>query len=38
MKKTIIMVTHDPEAAEQASRVLHLNKGSFVAKPEGVPA
>lgn len=38
MKKTIIMVTHDPEAAAQASRVLHLNKGSFVAQAEGVAA
>jgi putative ABC transport system ATP-binding protein len=27
--KTIIMVTHDPEAARHAGRVLHLNKGSF---------
>jgi putative ABC transport system ATP-binding protein len=25
--KTIIMVTHDPHAAERASRVLHLDKG-----------
>ena len=26
-KKTIIMVTHDPHAAERAHRVLHLDKG-----------
>jgi putative ABC transport system ATP-binding protein len=26
-KKTIIMVTHDPNAAERASRQLHLDKG-----------
>jgi putative ABC transport system ATP-binding protein len=26
-KKTIIMVTHDPHAAERAKRVLHLDKG-----------
>jgi len=26
-KKTIVMVTHDPHAAERASRVLHLEKG-----------
>jgi putative ABC transport system ATP-binding protein len=26
-KKTIIMVTHDPHAAERAQRVLHLDKG-----------
>jgi putative ABC transport system ATP-binding protein len=30
MGKTIIMVTHDPEAARYASRVLHLDKGRFV--------
>jgi putative ABC transport system ATP-binding protein len=28
--KTIIMVTHDPKAAEHASRLLHLDKGSLV--------
>jgi putative ABC transport system ATP-binding protein len=28
--KTIIVVTHDPEAANHAKRVLHLNKGIFV--------
>ncbi|HIJ61822.1 MAG TPA: ABC transporter ATP-binding protein [Rhodospirillaceae bacterium] len=27
--KTIVMVTHDPEAAKFASRVLHLDKGRF---------
>ena len=27
--KTVIMVTHDPHAAERASRVLHLEKGVF---------
>ena len=26
-KKTIVMVTHDPHAAERANRVLHLEKG-----------
>ncbi|MDG5498056.1 ABC transporter ATP-binding protein [Niveispirillum sp. BGYR6] len=30
MGKTIIMVTHDPEAARYASRVLHLDKGRFI--------
>lgn len=30
--KTIVMVTHDPEAARYASRVLHLDKGRFVQK------
>ena len=28
--KTIVMVTHDPEAARFAGRVLHLDKGVFV--------
>ena len=26
-KKTIVMVTHDPRAAERARRVRHLEKG-----------
>jgi len=30
MEKTIVMVTHDPQAALQARRTLHLDKGSFV--------
>ena len=30
--KTIIMVTHDPEAAKYAKRTVHLDKGEFVAK------
>lgn len=29
-KKTIIMVTHDPHAAEKADRVRHLDKGDLV--------
>jgi len=28
--KTIIMVTHDPRAAERADRILHLEKGQLV--------
>jgi len=28
--KTIVMVTHDPEAAKYAKRTLHLDKGRFV--------
>ncbi len=32
--KTIIMVTHDPKAAEHASHVLHLDKGTLVERPE----
>jgi putative ABC transport system ATP-binding protein len=27
LKKTILMVTHDPHAAERAQRILHLDKG-----------
>jgi putative ABC transport system ATP-binding protein len=27
--KTIVMVTHDPHAAERATRILHLEKGSL---------
>src|SRR5829696_5706820 len=30
LNKTIIMVTHDPHAAERAGRVLHLEKGRLV--------
>jgi putative ABC transport system ATP-binding protein len=30
--KTIVMVTHDPEAAKYARRTLHLDKGRFVEK------
>ncbi|MGH7485306.1 MAG: ABC transporter ATP-binding protein, partial [bacterium] len=29
--KTIIMVTHDPKAANYASRQLHVDKGKLVA-------
>lgn len=30
--KTIVMVTHDPQAAKFAKRTLHLDKGQFVEK------
>lgn len=30
-QKTIVMVTHDPHAAERAHRVLHLDKGALTA-------
>jgi putative ABC transport system ATP-binding protein len=30
LRKTIIMVTHDPRAARRADRVLHLEKGQLV--------
>ncbi len=29
--KTIVMVTHDPKAAEHARRSLHLDKGTLAA-------
>ena len=32
--KTIIMVTHDPKAAEHASHVLHLDKGTLVERAQ----
>ncbi|MBU1100273.1 MAG: ABC transporter ATP-binding protein [Bacteroidetes bacterium] len=32
-KKTIVMVTHDPHAAERATRVVHLDKGDLVVEP-----
>ncbi|WP_041969450.1 ABC transporter ATP-binding protein [Geobacter sp. OR-1] len=31
--KTVIMVTHDPRAAEKAHRVIHLEKGLLVTDP-----
>ncbi len=30
LNKTIIMVTHDPRAAERAQRILHLEKGQLI--------
>jgi len=36
--KTIIMVTHDPKAAEYACHTLHLDKGSLVEHGEPLPA
>jgi putative ABC transport system ATP-binding protein len=36
--KTIIMVTHDPKAAEYATHTLHLDKGSLVEHGETLPA
>jgi putative ABC transport system ATP-binding protein len=32
--KTIVMVTHDPKAAEYANHVLHLDKGTLVEQAE----
>ncbi len=37
-KKTIVMVTHDPHAAERATRVLHLEKGTLVEQAPAVAA
>jgi putative ABC transport system ATP-binding protein len=34
--KTVIMVTHDPRAAEKAHRVIHLEKGLLVPDPQSV--
>ena len=36
--KTIVMVTHDPKAAEYAHHTLHLDKGTLVSEPELSPA
>ena len=36
--KTIVMVTHDPKAAEFASHILHLDKGALVDAPAGAAA
>ena len=33
--KTIVMVTHDPKAAEHARRALHLDKGTLAASTDG---
>lgn len=32
LNKTIVMVTHDPRAAERADRVVHLEKGQLVSQ------
>ena len=32
--KTIVMVTHDPKAAEYATHTLHLDKGNLVEQVE----
>jgi putative ABC transport system ATP-binding protein len=32
LQKTILLVTHDPRAAERAGRILHLEKGRLVEK------
>ena len=34
--KTIIMVTHDPKAAEYARHILHLDKGALIERPEAL--
>lgn len=36
--KTIVMVTHDPKAAEYARQSLHLDKGSLVEQGAAVPS
>jgi putative ABC transport system ATP-binding protein len=37
-EKTIVMVTHDPKAAQHAKRILHLEKGLLVESVEGQAA
>jgi putative ABC transport system ATP-binding protein len=37
-RKTIVMVTHDPRAAQYASRRLYVDKGSLAPAPLGVAA
>lgn len=37
LKKTILLVTHDPRAARRAQRVLHLEKGQLVEASEVYP-
>lgn len=34
LNKTIVLVTHDPRAAERADRILHLDKGVLVREQE----
>jgi putative ABC transport system ATP-binding protein len=36
LHKTILLVTHDPRAAERAQRVLHLHKGQLVEAAAGI--
>jgi len=36
--KTVLMVTHDPRAAERARRTLHLDKGVLVREEQGAAA
>jgi len=38
LNKTIIMVTHDPRAAQRAQRILHLEKGLLVESMAGAGA
>jgi putative ABC transport system ATP-binding protein len=35
LKKTLVMVTHDPKCAAYAERALHLEKGRLVGAPKG---
>ncbi len=37
-QKTIVMVTHDPNAADRAGRTLHLEKGALLQKGAARPA
>jgi putative ABC transport system ATP-binding protein len=35
-RKTIVMVTHDPHAADRATHILHLEKGTLVERHEAI--
>ena len=35
LRKTILLVTHDPRAAARADRVLHLDKGQLIERQRG---
>jgi len=37
LRKTILLVTHDPRAAERAQRILHLHKGQLVEADATIP-
>ena len=33
--RTVVMVTHDPRAAERAKRILRLDRGAIVSEKRG---
>ena len=38
LQKTILMVTHDPHAAQRASTIVHLDKGQLGSVEQNQPA